>query len=104
MVATATTRLARWDFPSPQWSLRKLADHLARHSDRPINIGHEHLRRLLHRNGVTFQRTRTWKTSNDLDFDAKLDRIEEATARFPNRCFAFDQFGPLSIGLCPGAG
>ncbi len=33
----------------------------------------------------------------DPDFDAKLDRIEEVTTRFPQRCFAFDQFGPLSI-------
>jgi hypothetical protein len=38
-----------------------------------------------------------WKESNDPDKDAKLDRIEEVTSRFPDRCFAFDQFGPLSI-------
>jgi hypothetical protein len=35
--------------------------------------------------------------STDPNFDAKLDRIEEVTTRFPDRCFAFDQFGPLSI-------
>jgi hypothetical protein len=44
-----------------------------------------------------FQRTRTWKESTDPDRDAKLDRIEQVTAHFPERCFAFDQFGPLSI-------
>ena len=49
------------------------------------------------RNDITFQRTRTWKESTDPDKDAKLDRIEEVTTRFPDRCFAFDQFGPLSI-------
>jgi hypothetical protein len=29
--------------------------------------------------------------------ETKLDRIEEVTTEFLNRCFAFDQFGPLSI-------
>jgi hypothetical protein len=37
------------------------------------------------------------------DKDAKLDRIEEVTSKFPNRCFAFDQFGPLSIRPCHGS-
>jgi len=50
------------------------------------------------------QRTRTWKESTDPDFDTKLDRIEEVTTRFPQRCFAFDQFGPLSIRPHHGAG
>jgi hypothetical protein len=31
-----------------------------------------------------------------------LDRIEHVTTRFPDRCFAFDQFGPLSIRPCHG--
>ena len=52
---------------------------------------------------MSFQRTRTWKESRDPDKDAKLDRIEEVTRRFPQRCFAFDQFGPLSIRPCHGA-
>jgi hypothetical protein len=34
--------------------------------------------------------------------DAKLDRIEYVTSRYPDRCFAFDQFGPLSIRPCHG--
>jgi hypothetical protein len=48
---------------------------------------------------------RTWTSSSesaDLDKDAKLDRIEHVTATFPDRCFAFDQFGPLSIRPCHG--
>src|SRR4051812_39341270 len=52
---------------------------------------------------ISFQRTRTWKESRDPDKDAKLDRIEEVTRRFPDRCFAFDQFGPLSIRPCHGS-
>ena len=33
---------------------------------------------------ISFQRTRTWKESTDPDKDAKLDRIEEVTSRFPD--------------------
>jgi hypothetical protein len=36
---------------------------------------------------MSFQRTRTWKESADPDKDAKLDRIERVTSRFPDRCF-----------------
>nr|WP_238598340.1 IS630 family transposase [Saccharothrix sp. ALI-22-I] len=71
---------------------------------RRVHIGRERLRQILHRHGISFQRTRTWKTSNDPDFDAKLDRIDEVLTRFPKRCFAFDQFGPLSIRPHHGSG
>ena len=69
---------------------------------RPVRIGRERLRQILHARGISFQRTRTWKESADPDKDAKLDRIEDVTSRFPDRCFAFDQFGPLSIRPCHG--
>jgi transposase len=111
VVATATDRPAVHGLPFEQWSLRKLAAHLARcdhrcpHPGRTrgIAIGRERVRRLLRERGLSFQRTRTWKESNDPDKDAKLDRIEEITRRFPNRCFAFDQFGPLSIRPAHGS-
>ncbi|WP_229813492.1 transposase [Lentzea flava] len=67
-------------------------------------IGRERLRQTLRANEVSWQRTRTWKESTDPDFDAKLDRIEDVTTTFPNRCFAFDQFGPLSIRPHHGRG
>ena len=60
------------------------------------------LRQILHARGISFQRTRTWKESTDPDKDAKLDRIEYVTSHYPDRCFAFDQFGPLSIRPCHG--
>ena len=63
-------------------------------------ISRERLRQILHARGISFQRTRTWKESRDPDRDAKLDRIEYVTSRYPGRCFAFDQFGPLSIRPC----
>src|SRR5437870_767336 len=46
---------------------------------------------------VTFQRTKTWKQSNDPLKEAKLDRIEEVLTKYPDRVFAFDEFGPLAI-------
>jgi transposase len=104
IVATATTRPATLGRPFTRWSLRKLADYLATDASRRVVIGRERLRQLLRDNDVSWQRTRTWKESNDPDFDAKLDRIEEVTTRFPQRCFAFDQFGPLSIRPHHGAG
>jgi hypothetical protein len=40
------------------------------------------VRAILHQHDISFQRTRTWKTSTDLDYDAKLNRIEEVMSRF----------------------
>jgi hypothetical protein len=110
IVTTATTRPKTLGLPFTRWSVRKLAAYLAggyrvvepgrglqRVPTRPVRIGRERLRQVLHDHDITFQRTRTWKESIDVDFDAKLDRIEQVTTCFPDRCFAFDQFGPLSI-------
>jgi transposase len=101
IVAAARTRPEKLGQPFTRWSLRKLAAYLA-DRDRPVVIGRERLRQLLHARGISFQRTRTWKESTDPDRDAKLDRIEYVTSHYPDRCFAFDQFGPLSIRPCHG--
>ena len=102
IVAAATTRPEKLGQPFTRWSLRKLAGYLACHPHRPVRIGRERLRQILHARGISFQRTRTWKESRDPDRDAKLDRIEYVTSHYPDRCFAFDQFGPLSIRPCHG--
>jgi transposase len=103
VLATAKTRPGKLGCPFTHWSVRKLAAYLARNDRRVVRISRERLRQLLHEHRISFQRTRTWKESRDPDKDAKLDRIEEVTSRFPTRCFAFDQFGPLSIRPCHGA-
>jgi transposase len=103
IVETASTRPETLDQPFTRWSLRKLAGYLAGNPHRRVRIGHERLRQLLHRHGVTFQRTKTWKESTDPDRDAKLARIEQVTSRFPDRVFAFDEFGPLTIRPHAGA-
>jgi transposase len=92
----ATARPGKLGLPFTCWSLRKLAAYLAC-APRPVRIGRERLRQLLHARGISFLRTRTWKESTDPQRDAKPDRIEYVTSHFPDRCFAFDQFGPLSI-------
>ena len=102
IVAAATTHPEKLGQPFTRWSLRKLAAYLA-DGPRPVAIGRERLRQILHARGISFQRTRTWKESRDPDRDAKLDRIEYVTSHYPDRCFAFDQFGPLSIRPCHGA-
>jgi transposase len=99
IVMTAATRPEKLGLPFTHWSVRKLADHLARSG---VRIGRERLRQILHARGISFQRTRTWKESADPDKDAKLDRIEYVTSKYPDRCFGFDQFGPLSIRPCHG--
>ena len=104
VVATATTRPAKLGQPFTRWSLRKLVAYLHRVHGRVIRIGREALRCLLARRGVTFQRTKTWKESPDPARDAKLDRIERVMERFPDRVFAFDEFGPLGIRPTGGAG
>ena len=102
IVEAATTRPGKLGLPFTHWSLRKLADYLSG-AARPVTVGRERLWQLLHERGISFQRTRTWKESTDLDRDAKLDRIEHVTTHFADRCFAFDQFGPLSIRPCHGS-
>ena len=108
VVTTATTRPKTLGLPFTRWSVRKLAFYLAGGDRtlrpvRTVRIGRERLRQILAGRRVTFQRTRTWKESRDPDKDAKLDRIEYVASHFPMRCFAFDQFGPLSIRPCHGS-
>ena len=104
VVQTATTRPTKLGQPFTHWSIRKLVIYLHRVHGRAIRIGREALRCLLARRGVTFQRTKTWKESPDPERDAKLDRIEHVLDRFPDRVFAFDEFGLLGIRPTGGSG
>jgi transposase len=103
IVTAATTRPEKLGLPFTHWSLRKLVAYLAGNSTRVVRVGRERLRQILHQRHISFQRTRTWKESADPDKDAKLDWIEHVTSKFPDRCFAFDQFGPLSIRPAHGS-
>jgi transposase len=74
------------------------------------DISHEGLRVLLHDEGVSFQALKTFKASNDPDFEAKKNRILELYAIAdstvepgdPSVVFCMDEFGPLNLQPHPG--
>jgi transposase len=57
IVTAARTRPEKLGLPFTRWSLRKMAGYLARHPGRPVRIGRERLRQVLHERGISFQRT-----------------------------------------------
>jgi transposase len=90
--------------PFATWSLSKLADYLVAEGV-VTDISHEGLRLLLREEGVRFQAVRTWKRSNDPDFEAKRDRIVELYALAAARqavVICLDEFGPLNVQPQPG--
>jgi transposase len=97
--------------PFSTWSLTKLADHLVREGV-VDDISHEGLRLLLREEGVSFQAVKTWKESNDPDFEAKKNRILELYAiadgtrpagpSDPTVVMCMDEFGPLNLQPHPG--
>ena len=92
------------DQPFATWSLAKLADYLVAEGV-VTDISHEGLRQLLHDEGVRFQAVRTWKRSNDPDFEAKRDRIVELYALAEAGqavVICLDEFGPLNLQPQPG--
>ena len=92
------------DQPFATWSLSKLADYLVAEGV-VTDISHEGLRGLLREEGVRFQAVRTWKRSNDPDFEAKRDRIVElyALAEAGDAVvICLDEFGPLNLQPQPG--
>jgi transposase len=97
IVKTATTRPRKLGRPFTHWSIRKLADYLATRKGRKVMIGRERLRQILIAEGITFQRTKTWKESPDPLKEEKLARIEYLLEHERDRTFAFDEFGPLTI-------
>ena len=97
--------------PFSTWSLGKLADFLVAEGV-VDDISHEGLRVLLREEGVSFQVIKTWKQSNDPDFEAKKNRVLElyeiADGKTvpgpgdPTVVFCMDEFGPLNLLPRPG--
>ena len=75
----ALSRPTDHDLPFSTWSLAKLADFLVAEGV-VEDISHEGLRALLREEGVSFQRLKTFKDSNDPDFEAKQARVLELYA------------------------
>ena len=107
----ALSRPGDHKLPFSTWSLAKLADFLVRKGV-VEDISHEGLRILLREEGVSFQRLKTWKESNDPDFEAKKNRILELYAIAdgkakprrgdPKVVICVDEFGPLNVQPHPG--
>lgn len=103
IVEMAKSRPTKLGCPFSHWSVRKLADYLATRKGQRVRIGRERLRQILVAEGITFQRTKTWKESPDPLKEQKLARIEWALEHARDRTFAFDEFGPLTIKPVGGA-
>lgn len=92
--------------PFSTWSLSKLAEFLVAEGV-VDDISHEGLRALLREEGVSFQVIKTFKQSNDPDFEAKKNRILELYAIAdgtaepgrgdPTVIMCMDEFGPLNL-------
>jgi len=107
----ALSRPTDHDLPFSTWSLSKLAEFLVAEGV-VDDISHEGLRVLLLEEGVSFQVIKTFKVSNDPDFEAKKNRIlelyeiadgkAEPGAGDPTVVFCMDEFGPLNLQPRPG--
>jgi transposase len=97
--------------PFSTWSLSKLAEFLVAEGV-VDDISHEGLRVVLREEGVSFQVIKTFKQSNDADFEAKKNRILELYAIAdgtappgpddPTVVICMDEFGPLNLQPHPG--
>jgi transposase len=107
----ALSRPQDHDLPFSVWSLSKLADFLVAEGV-VDDISHEGLRALLRDEDVSFQAVKTYKTSTDPDYDAKIRRVLELYALAdgvaepgpgdPSVVFCMDEFGPLNLQPHPG--
>jgi transposase len=107
----ALSRPADHDLPFSTWSLSKLAEFLVAEGV-VDDISHEGLRVLLREEGVSFQVIKTFKQSNDPDFEAKKNRVLElydiadgkakAKRGDPTVVICMDEFGPLNLLPRPG--
>lgn len=107
----ALSRPTDHDLPFSTWSLSKLAEFLVAEGV-VDDISHEGLRVLLREEGVSFQAIKTFKVSNDPDFEAKKNRVLDLYAIAdgtvtagpddPTVVFCMDEFGPLNLQPHPG--
>ena len=94
--------------PGTRWSLTRLRRYLIR--NRIVDhVDKEHLRRILQSLGITAQRTRTWKWSNDPLFETKKGWVLAAyqgaeAGTLDGVVVSFDECGPISLKPHAGSG
>jgi transposase len=103
IVAVAGARPDTLGVPYTRWSLAKLSRYL---QSQEIEVSAAHLGRILARNGISLQRTRSWKQSPDPDYRAKADRLLALYREQPadGVVISFDEKGPESLCPRPGRG
>jgi hypothetical protein len=83
--------------------VRKLADHLAHNRGTGVPVSRERLRQLLRKHDIALPAHQAVEGVHRLpNRGAWLAWIEQVTNAFPDRVFAFEEFGPLAI--CPHGG
>ncbi len=101
IVAVAGARPDMLGAPYTRWSLAKLSRYLR---GQGIEVSPAQLGRILARNGISLQRTRSWKQSPDPDYEHKAARVLALYREKPadGVVISFDEKGPES--LCPRHG
>ena len=101
IVAIAGARPDTLGVPYTRWSLARLSRYLR---GQGLTVSPAQLGRILARNGISLQRTRSWKQSPDPDYEAKAARILALYREQPRDgvVISFDEKGPES--LCPKHG
>jgi transposase len=84
--------------PFSVWSLSKLTEYLVA-AGVVASISRESVRQILRAGGISWQATKTWKSSNDPDFVTKMRRVLDLYDHPPadGRVVCADEFGPLNL-------
>ena len=81
VVEIATAPPQAFGRPFNRWSLRKLRHFLVEHHKMITPVCHTTIGPVLKKAGVSFQKTRTWKRSNDPHYKAKKNGSRRSTAK-----------------------
>jgi len=79
LIRVALSRPDDLGLPFTQWSVSKLRAYCLKQGLIPA-ISDEWVRRLLRREGLSYQHTKTWKESNDPDFESKKTASSTSTS------------------------
>ena len=98
MVNMALTPPSSLGYPFTTWSLRKLRDAIIENGI-VADISVSDLQKILKDEELTYQAVKTWKESDDPDFEKKKRRIDRLTRRKHNPpvVISFDEAGPLQL-------
>ena len=96
MVNMALTPPSSLGYPFTTWSLRKLRDAIVEKGI-VADISVSNLQKILKDEELTYQAVKTWKESDDPDFDKKKKRIDRLTRKKHNPpvVISDDEVGPL---------